>query len=86
MPGYIYIDEVLIGTADFKVVDATMGAISGVFQANENYQAYKGRVQKLVIEQGIANVDHLNLKISLGSIFHGVPKGGIGITDLAKCE
>lgn len=43
MLGYIYIDEVLIGTADFKVVDATMGAISGVFQANENYQTCKRR-------------------------------------------
>lgn len=86
MLGHIYVGEVLIGNADFKVVDATMGAISGFFEANENYQAYKGKVQKLVIEQGIANVEHLNFKISLGSIFHGVPNGGIGIIDLAKCE
>ncbi|MBE9597870.1 hypothetical protein [Pedobacter sp. MC2016-24] len=38
---YLYIDNDKIGKVDFKIIDESMGAISGDLITNENYGKYK---------------------------------------------
>lgn len=77
----MFIDNEEIGSADFKVIDETMGGIQGQLDPTENYKKYKGQIQKLFDKKGIANVEDFNFKIVLQDNTTLRPEGGIGITD-----
>jgi hypothetical protein len=44
MIGYIYIDNNIIGEADFKVIDENMGVIGGDFIAYAHYENYRSQI------------------------------------------
>ena len=81
MRGTIYIDGVLIGKSDFKVVDPSMGGIEGVLVTAEAYFKYRDQIQRLTESKGIANVEDLDLTIRLENGTTLDPHGGIGIVD-----
>jgi len=80
MKGYIYIDSDLIGEANFKVIDESMGVIGGDMLPSVLYDHYKKQIQDLYENKGIANIDDLNFKIILENETQLDPEGGIGIT------
>jgi hypothetical protein len=81
MKGIVFIDNEEIGSANFKVIDDTMGGIQGQLDPTENYKRYKGQIQKLYDKKGIANSEDFNFKIVLEDNTALRPEGGIGITD-----
>ena len=85
MIGIVYIDEKIIGTADFKISDESMGGIIGDFIPNESYQNYKNQIQSISENKGIANISDFNFRILIdGNELK--PVGGIGITDLKEFD
>jgi hypothetical protein len=86
MKGIVFIDNDEIGSADFKVIDESMGGIQGELNPTQNYKKYKKRVQDLFDKKGIANVDDFNFKIILDNKTELKPEGGIGITDSSEFD
>jgi hypothetical protein len=84
--GYLYIDNNLIGTAVFKITDESMGAVSGELTPINAYADYKNQIQKLCEKCGIANIEHLNFKVTLEDGTSLTPEGGIGIIDIPDFE
>jgi hypothetical protein len=80
MKGFIYIDEDIIGEADFGTIDVSMGAIGGELIPYNSYEKYRIRIQSLYQQKGIANSDDFNFKISLNDVILE-PQGGIAITN-----
>ncbi|HTD41824.1 MAG TPA: hypothetical protein VK671_14440 [Mucilaginibacter sp.] len=85
MKGFIYIDDDLIGEADFKIIDESMGVVGGELIPHHSYEKYKNRIRTLYEQKGIANSNDFNFKIVLNDIVLE-PKGGIGITDSVEFE
>src|SRR5687768_5520853 len=81
MKGTVFIYNAEIGSADFKVIDESMGGIQGELNPTENYKKYKVQIQELFDKKGIANSEDLNLRIVLDDNTVLRPEGGIGITD-----
>jgi hypothetical protein len=86
MIGYLYIDNNIIGEADFKVIDETMGVIGGDFIAYAHYENYRSQIQNRYDVQGIANVDDLNFSVITENGLKLEPEGGIGIIDSRMFE
>jgi hypothetical protein len=86
MKGKVFIDNDEIGSADFMIIDKSMGVIQGELNPAENYKKYKERIQNLYDEKGIANIDDFNFKIVLDDKTELRPEGGIGITDSAEFD
>jgi hypothetical protein len=86
MKGIVFIDNEEIGSADFKVIDESMGGIQGELNPAENYKKYKGQIQDLFDKKGIANVEDFNFKIILEDKTELEPEGGIGITDSSEFD
>ncbi|QKJ28317.1 hypothetical protein HQ865_00595 [Mucilaginibacter mali] len=85
MKGDIYIDTDLVGHADLKIIDQSMGAIGGWLIPNPLYERYRQRIQDLYKVQGIACSQDLNFKVMIGYITLE-PAGGVGITDAAAFD
>lgn len=85
MKAKIYLDNDLIGTANFKIADESMGGIIANFIPNEHYNHYKQLIQSKTSEKGIANVSDFNFRIVVDN-YELTPEGGIGITDLAELD
>jgi hypothetical protein len=81
MKGTVFIDNEEIGSADFKVIDESMGGIQGELDPTENYKKYKRQIQELFDKKGIASIEDFNFKIVLDDNTVLRPEGGIGITD-----
>jgi hypothetical protein len=86
MKGKVFIDDDEIGSADFKVIDESMGGIQGELIPTENYKKYKKQIQELFDKKGIANVEDFNFKIVLADKIISDPEGGIGITDSSEFD
>jgi hypothetical protein len=86
MISYLYIDNDLIGTISFKIIDEGMGAIGGELIPSDLYGKYKKQIQALCEKYGIANIEHLNFKIILENGTTLNPEGGIGVTDIPQFE
>jgi hypothetical protein len=80
MIGLIFINEDIIGEADFKVTDGSMGVIGGEMVAYDLYNKYRLDIQKSYESKGIANVEDFNFRINIAGRFID-HQGGIGITD-----
>jgi hypothetical protein len=80
MRGIVFIDDDVIGSANFKVVDESMGAVQGELEPTENYGKYKKLIQQLSDKRGIANREDINLKVILEDNAALYAEGGIGIT------
>lgn len=81
MKCYLYIDNDKIGKVDLKVIDESMGAISGDLITNENYGKYKLTVQQHFQLKGISNIEDFNFRITLENGTELNPAGGIGVID-----
>ena len=82
MNGTVYIDKICIGEVNFKVVDESMGGISGQLHPNHNYSTFKEKIRELSERNGIANVDDINIEIHLKNGSDIDQRGGIGIMDI----
>ncbi|WP_426668773.1 hypothetical protein ACPPVU_21385 [Mucilaginibacter sp. McL0603] len=80
MKGSIYIDENIIGGADFQIIDESMGVIGGVLIPNASYMKYENLIQGHYQQKGVANSEDFNFKIVLNDAILE-PEGGISITD-----
>jgi hypothetical protein len=86
MKGIVFIDNEEIGSADFKVIDESMGGIQGELNPTENYKKYKRQIQDLFNKKGIANVEDFDFKIVLEDKTELESEGGIGITDSSEFD
>ena len=86
MKGIVFIDNDEIGSADFTVMDESMGAIQGELNPTQHYEKYKKRIQDLFDKKGIANIEDFNFKIVLENKTELKPEGGIGITDCSEFD
>jgi hypothetical protein len=60
MKAKVFIDHDEIGSANFKIIDKSMGCIQGQLTPTENYKKYRKRIQELYNKKGIANIEDLN--------------------------
>ena len=86
MKGFLYIDDDLLGEADFKIIDESMGVIGGDFVPNGNYNKYRPIIQKQCDQNGISNVTDFHYRIVLADNTELNPAGGIGITDFEEFD
>jgi len=83
--GLIFIEDEKIGYSNFEIIDQSMGAIGGVFNASENYQKFKRKVVELYNKKGSANSCDFNFKI-LFNDRELRAEGGICLTDNGEHE
>ena len=77
----IYIENEIIGNANFEIIDESMGAISGELIINDNYKKYQKIIQEQTEEKGISNSENFNYRIVTNNEIEIVAEGGIGISD-----
>lgn len=77
----IYIENEIIGSVTFEIIDESMGAISGELKTNENYKKYQKIIQKQTEEKGISSIENLKYRIITNNEIEIVAEGGIGISD-----
>ena len=83
--GLIFIEDEKIGYSNFEIIDQSMGAIGGVFNASENYQKFKHKIVELYNKKGSANSYDFNFKI-LFNDRELRAEGGICLTDNGEDE
>ena len=86
MKGILSIDDTIIGAAELKIVDRSMGAIGGDLIPNAAYERFRLLIQVFTVNKGIANIADFNFKIILLDHTHVFADGGIGVTDLPGFE
>lgn len=86
MNGYLYIDDLKVGEANFQVIDQSMGAIGGQLTPNSTYEVYRTKIQELCEKKGIANIEDFKFKIILDNEITIHPEGGIGVTNITEFE
>lgn len=82
----VFIDDVWIGNVQFKIIDPTMGGISGDLICNENYKNFQKEIQKHTEEKGISNSTDFNYRIITENKTELKPQGGIGIIDSKELD
>lgn len=86
MKCFLYIDNELIGTVDFKVIDESMGVISGDLVPSNNYRKFQIEVQQHFEAKGIANAEDFKFRITLADGTEIKSEGGIGIVDSGNVD
>ncbi|MEM9822887.1 MAG: hypothetical protein AAF985_17540 [Bacteroidota bacterium] len=87
MKAKIYSNQKLIGTSELRIVDESMGVVSGKFLPNENYE----EVRKVIwnfhsshSDRKFEALDRLRLNCQLGNNVFLYPLGGFLITDIEE--
>ena len=80
MIGHLFIDDILIGEINLKVIDQSMGVIGGLLNPLSTYNQFRFRLQECYREKGIANALDFNFILKINGNKVEV-EGGIGITD-----
>lgn len=86
MNATIYSHRQIIGHADLKVGDETMGHIYGIFEATDHYQSIQNVVRKFnsANERDYSEWISLELCVQLSNGYFLFPFGGIEIDDLEE--
>ena len=88
MKATIYSDKTIIGTADLKICDKSMGAISSKFIPHENYLKIRDKIQHFNTSDKKDYKNWFDLKITAqlenGCFLH--PIGGIMIYDIPEFD
>jgi hypothetical protein len=82
MTGNLFIDSVQIGQVDFTIIDESMGVIGGQLNCYSTYENFRGDIQRLSENKGIANSEDFLFSVWVDDKFKLTPEGGIGVTDL----
>ncbi|MEC4005467.1 hypothetical protein OX283_012425 [Flavobacterium sp. SUN052] len=77
----VYIENEIIGTVFFEIIDESMGVISGELKVNTNYKKYQKTIQKQTEEKGISNSENFKYRIVTNDEIETITEGGIGISD-----
>lgn len=80
----IFIDNELIGNVKFKIIDSSMGCISGNLIYTENYRKFQKKIQQQTYTKGISNSKDFNYRILTINKTEIIAQGGIGIIDSAE--
>jgi hypothetical protein len=86
MEAEIYINTYIVGQANFRIADESMGAIIGELKPNANYEKFKEKIQVLTEEKGLANSSELSFRIVINKTIDLKPEGGIGITHIKSFD
>lgn len=81
----VFIDDEKIGYSNFEIIDQSMGAIGGFFNASENYQKFRNRIVELYSKKGSANSEDFNFRILVNND-ELIVEGGICLTDNGEDE
>jgi len=77
----IFIDNELIRTVEFKIIDPSMGAINGNLICSENYNKFQKRIQEQTRTKGSSNSNDFNYRITTKNKIEIIPQGGTAIID-----
>lgn len=81
MKGLVYIGKDLIGHSDLRIIDESMGVISGELETTTLYHQYQFKIQEHCNEKGISNSQDFPYRMLMNEK-ELQPEGGIGITDI----
>jgi hypothetical protein len=81
MRGSVYIENMLIGEVDFRILDLSTGNIGGTLFPSENYHLFKSAIQQLTITKGLADYTDFNFSATFIDHTRLEPYNTITITD-----
>jgi hypothetical protein len=84
MNGYLKLGDVILGEVNFKVIDETMGVVSGILKPYPEYFSYQNKFQNIVDGKGIVNSSDFEFSVDIPNI--DKITDGIGITDVKEYE